>query len=81
MVGRDTGQARKRPPYKGKYKVGLGLCLAKFSKPGNLHDRVLTETDGTHVEAARGVAVSVCWGEKPHRSQCDSPLHKENGLV
>lgn len=54
MAGRNTHRASKKDAGTQR-KVGLGLCLAKFSKHGNLHADVLTETDGTHVEVARGV--------------------------
>lgn len=62
-------------------KVGLGLCLAKFSKQGDLHADVLTEADGTHVEVARGVATEHMLERKSLRSQCVKLIHKENGLV
>lgn len=80
MVRRNTHKSSKKDAGIQR-KVGLVLCLATFSKHGNLHADVLTETDGTHVEMARGVATEHMLERKPLRSHCVKPIHKENGLV
>lgn len=63
MLGRTQGKRERCWPTR-KVKVDLGLCLTKLPKHGDLCYDVLTETGGTHVVTARGVATEHVLGQK-----------------